>query len=82
MLSPASPERDVVAASPLPATVPIPRDTWPLTLVTIRSAGCLISDGLSSPKCLTSAQEGEEKVQALESKVPRFKSRQSQGPSA
>lgn len=30
----------------------------------------------------TSAQEGEEKVQALESKVPGFKSRQSQGPSA
>lgn len=57
-----------------PGDCKVPLGIWPSTPVHVSSPGCLPSEGLSSPKCLTSAQEGEKKGQALE--VPMFESQQ------
>lgn len=74
-LCPASPRGGCCTATCAACHVPL--EIWPFPRVAIRSAGCLVSDGLSSQKCLTSAQEeGEGKVWALESVVPGFQSQQ------
>lgn len=65
----------------IPGDCKVPLGIRPFILVHISSPGCLSSEGLSSQKCLTSAQEDEEKVQALESEVPGFTSQQWHFPS-